>query len=67
MVEEIRIAGIDVTHIAATDPVAAPTVPYLAPRLIDIAAATRLVRGGGGMSGNDCRYYYYFTTGPYGC
>jgi hypothetical protein len=36
---------------------------YAAPRLHEIASATRLVQGGGGMSGADRNYYYYFLPG----
>ena len=37
--------------------------PYSAPELHVVGSAVELVQGGGGMSGSDRNYYYYFLPG----
>jgi hypothetical protein len=66
MTAKIRTTGIDVAGIAA-DEIADPAPSYAAPKLASLGDATALVRGGGGSSGNDCRYYRLYISGPYGC
>lgn len=46
--------GSDV-HVAA--------MTYSAPELHVVGSAVELVQGGGGMSGSDRNYYYYFLPG----
>jgi hypothetical protein len=36
---------------------------YSAPELHVVGSAVELVQGGGGMSGSDRNYYYYFLPG----
>jgi hypothetical protein len=46
--------GVD-THVTA--------MTYTAPELHVVGSAVELVQGGGGMSGSDRNYYYYFLPG----
>jgi hypothetical protein len=47
-----------INHIDTT--ATAPRLAYTAPQAIEVGNAAELVQGGGGMSGLDYAYYYYF-------
>jgi hypothetical protein len=59
--------SIDASALTGLDVAAPASAAYVAPKLVSIDRATALVQGGGGWSGSDCRYYYYYQSGPYGC
>lgn len=67
MSETANSAKIDAVEDGVDRPIPATHAPYAAPRLLEIGPTTRMLRGGGGGSGQDCKWFYYFTTGPYGC
>jgi hypothetical protein len=49
-----------INHIDTAQGTAAPRLAYVAPESIEVGNAAELVQGGGGMSGLDYAYYYYF-------
>ena len=50
----------EIKIIATAGNTPAPRPAYAAPEAIEVGDATELVQGGGGMSGLDYLYYYYF-------
>ena len=49
-----------INTIPANEDASAPRLAYAEPEAIEVGDATELVQGGGGMSGLDYLYYYYF-------
>lgn len=50
----------NINAIPAIQNVNGQRLAYAAPQAIEVADSTELVQGGGGMSGLDYAYYYYF-------